>query len=146
MTELSKPDVQIVITNGMNTQTIEQLVSEHCDTVKTNTDIANKEIWFITNNIEDFLFTFELELKTPTRTAIVKRLIFLATLNPNWQQQLISPIKRGHRILCIAEKASARQAFWVLVWKYALYRELEKLWSQRKLSVLKSSQSKYFIN
>ena len=146
MTELSKPDVQIVITNGMNTQTIEQLVDDHCDSVETNTDLANKEIWFITNNIEDFLFTFELDLKTPTRTAIVKRLIFLATFTPNWQKQLLDPIKRGHRILCIAEKASVRQAFWVLVWKYALSRELEKFWSQRKLSVLQSSQSKYFIN
>ena len=146
MTELSKPDVQIVITNGMNRETIEQLVYEHCDLVKTNTDLANKEIWFITNNIEDFLFTFELDRKTPTRTAIVKRLIFLATLTPNWQQQLIGPIKRGRRILCISEKASVRQTFWVFVWKYALYRELEKFWSQRKSSVLKSSQSKYFIN
>jgi hypothetical protein len=146
MTELSKPDLQIIFTNGMNTQTIEQLVSEHCDSVKTNTDLANKEIWFIANNIEDFFFVFEFDLKTPTRTAINKRIIFLATLTPNWQKQLINPIKRGRRILCIANKASVRQAFWILVWKYALSRELEKFWSQRKSSVLKSSQSKYFIN
>ena len=146
MTELSKPDVQIIFTNGMNTQTIEQLVSEHCNTVKTNTDLANKDIWVITNTIEDFFFAYELDLKTPTGTAIVKRLIFLATLTPNWQKQLIDPIKRGRRVLCVAEKASVRQAFWVLVWKYALYKELEKFWWQRKSSVLKSNQSKYFIN
>lgn len=144
--ELSKPDIQIIVTNGMNTQTIQQLVSEHCDSVETNTDLANREIWFIADNIEDFLFTFELKLETPTRTAINKRVIFLATLDPNWQQQLIDPVKRGRRILCISKKASVRQTFWVFVWKYALYRKLEKFWSQRKLSVLKSSQSKYFIN
>ena len=146
MMQSFNPDLQIIFANGMNRETIEQLVDEHCDTVKTNTDLANKEIWFITNTVEDFLFTLELELKTPTRTAIVKRLIFLATLTPNWQQQLISPIKQGRRILCISEKALVRQTFQVFVWKYALYRELEKFWSQRKSSLLKSSQSKYFIN
>lgn len=142
--QLSKPDVQIIITSGMNPQTIEQLVSEHCNSVKTNTDLANKEIWFIADNIEDFLFAFELNMKTPIKTEIVKRIIFLNTLTPNWQKQLINHIKRGRRILCIAEKASVRQTFWVLVWKYTLYRELERFWSQRKLFVLKSSHSKHF--
>ena len=146
MMELSKPDVQIIFANGMNPRTIEQLVSEHCNTVKTNTDLANREIWFIADNLEDFFFTLELDMKTPIETAIVKRIIFLATHTPNWQEQLINPIKRGRRVLCVAKKASVRQTFWVLVWKYALYRELEKFWSQRKSSVLKSSQSKYFIN
>ena len=146
MMQSFNPDLQIIFANGMNRETIEQLVYEHCDLVKTNTDLANKEIWFITNNIEDFLFTFELELSTPTRTAINKRLIYLATLTPNWQRQLIGPVQQGRRILCISEKASVRHTFWIFVGKYALYRELEKFWSQRKLSVLKSSQSKYFIN
>jgi hypothetical protein len=144
--QLSKPDVQIIITSGMNPQTIEQLVSEHCNSVKTNTDLANKEIWFIADNIEDFLFAFELNMKTPIKTEIVKRIIFLNTLTPNWQKQLINQIKRGRRILCIAEKASVRQTFWVLVWKYTLYRELESFWSQRKLFVLKSIHSKHLIN
>jgi bisphosphoglycerate-dependent phosphoglycerate mutase len=130
----------------MNPQTIEQLVSEHCNSVKTNTDLANKEIWFIADNIEDFLFAFELNMKTPIKTEIVKRIIFLNTLTPNWQKQLINQIKRGRRILCIAEKASVRQTFWVLVWKYTLYRELETFWSRRKLFVLKSIHSKHLIN
>jgi bisphosphoglycerate-dependent phosphoglycerate mutase len=130
----------------MNPQTIEQLVSEHCNSVKTNTDLANKEIWFIADNIEDFLFAFELNMKTPIKTEIVKRIIFLNTLTPNWQKQLINQIKRGRRILCIAEKASVRQTFWVLVWKYTLYRELESFWSRRKLFVLKSIHSKHLIN
>jgi hypothetical protein len=146
MMQLSKSDVQIIITNGMNNQTIKQFVSEHCDSVKTNTDLANKEIWFITDNIEDFFFAFELDMKTPTGIAIVKRLIFLATLTPNWQKQLLDPIKRGRRILCIAEKASVRQTFWVLVWKYSLYKALEKYWLQRKSSVLESIHSKHFID
>ena len=140
--ELFKPDVQIIFANGMNRETIEQLVYEHCNAVKTNTDLANKEIWFITNTIEEFLFIFELKLSTAIGTPIVKRLIYLATLTPNWQQQLIGPIKQGRRILCISEKAAVRQTFWVFVWKYALYRELEKFWSQKKSSLLKSSQSK----
>ncbi|MCC5670322.1 hypothetical protein LC653_42705 [Nostoc sp. CHAB 5784] len=144
--QLSKSDIQIIITSGMNPQTIEQLVSQHCDSVKTNTDLANKEIWFITDNIEDFLFAFELNMKTPIKTVIVKRIIFFATLTPNWQKQLINYIKRGRRILCIAEKASVRQTFWVLVWKYILYRELERFWSQRKLSVLKSSHSRHLVD
>jgi bisphosphoglycerate-dependent phosphoglycerate mutase len=130
----------------MNPQTIEQLVSEHCNSVKTNTDLANKEIWFIADNIEDFLFAFELNMKTPIKTEIVKRIIFLNSLTPNWQKQLINQIKRGRRILCIAEKASVRQTFWVLVWKYTLYRELESFWSRRKLFVLKSIHSKHLIN
>lgn len=144
--QLSKSDVQIIVTSGMNPQTIEQLVSEHCGSVKTNTDLANKEIWFITNNIEEFFFALELNMKTPIKTAIVKRIIFLATLTPNWQRQLINHIKRGRRILCITEKASVRQTFWLLVWKYILYRELERFWLQRKLSVLKSNQNKHLIN
>lgn len=144
--QLSKPDVQIIFMSGMNTQTIKQLVSELCDSVKTNTDLANKEIWLIADKIEDCLFAFELNMKTPINTAIVKRIIFLTTLTPNWQEQLINHIKRGRRLLCIAEKASVRQTFWVLVWKYILYRELERFWLQKKLSVLKSSHSKHLID
>lgn len=125
---------------------IQQFVSEHCDSVKTNTDLANKELWFITDNIEDFFSAFELDMKTPTGIAIVKRLIFLATLSPNWQKQLIDPIKRGRRILCIAEKAWVQQTFWMLIWRYSLYRTLEKFWLQRKLSMLESFYGKHFID
>ena len=146
MNKPPKADVQIIFVNGMNPQTIEQHVSEHCDSVKTNSDLANKEIWFVADNIEDFLSTKKLKLKTPTGTPINKRLIYLATLTPNWQQQLIGRIKRGRRILCISEKAAVRQAFGIFVWKYTLYEKLEKFWSQRKSSLLKSSQSKHFIN
>lgn len=146
MMQLSKPDVQIILMSGMNTQTIKQLVSEHCDSVKTNTDLASKEIWFIADNIEDFFFAYELNMKTPIKTEIVKRIVFLTTLTPNWQKQLINHIKRGRRILCITEKASVRQTFWILVWQYTLYKELERFLSQRKLLLLKSSLRKRLIN
>jgi hypothetical protein len=126
MSPLLNSDLQIVLMDRMNPKTVEQVVSDHLQSVATNTDLANKEIWFVAQNIEDFIFAFESDMQTPTGTAINKRLIFLATPSPNWQEQLIHPIHRGRRILCITDNARVRRVFWVLVWQLQLKRQLDR--------------------
>lgn len=128
-------DVLVIFPAGINPNLLETMISEHLKTVKTNTDITRKEIWFVCNKLEDFLQAYQRQWDTP----INKRVILIANAKPDFQK-MIKLIKSDRRLVCLGP-LRIRFTLWMLIASNQFKRKITDYLSHSLKALQKKTDS-----
>ena len=109
--KLTKTDVLVLFVDAIDSDLMKETIQEFLASVRTNTHLMKKEIYFITSNWTDFVLAWQFTLTTPTGTSINKRLIYVTELEPDWTV-IQKGLKRDQRIFVLTSNLRVWLAFW----------------------------------
>jgi hypothetical protein len=123
--KLTKTDVLVLFVDAIDSDLMKETIQEFLASVRTNTHLMKKEIYFITSNWTDFVLAWQFTLTTPTGTSINKRLIYVTELEPDWTV-IQKGLKRDQRIFVLTSNLRVWLAFWGQVLNLTIQERFNK--------------------
>lgn len=123
--KLTKTDVLVLFVDAIDSDLMKETIQEFLASVRTNTHLMKKEIYFITLNWTDFVLAWQFTLTTPTGTPINKRLIYVTELEPDWTV-IQKGLKRDQRIFVLTSNLRVWLAFWGQVLNLTIQERFNK--------------------
>ena len=126
--KLTKTDVLVLFVDAIDSDLMKETIHEFLASVRTNTHLMKKEIYFITSNWTDFVLAWQFTLTTPTGTPINKRLIYVTELEPDWTA-IQKGLKRDQRIFVLTSNLRVWLAFWGQVLNLTIQERFNKTYT-----------------
>jgi hypothetical protein len=126
--KLTKTDVLVLFVDAIDSDLMKETIQEFLASVRTNTHLMKKEIYFITSNWTDFVLAWQFTLTTPTGTPINKRLIYVTELEPDWTV-IQKGLKRDQRIFVLTSNLRVWLAFWGQVLNLTIQERFNKTYT-----------------
>lgn len=126
--KLTKTDVLVLFVDAIDSDLMKETIHEFLASVRTNTHLMKKEIYFITSNWTDFVLAWQFTLTTPTGTSINKRLIYVTELEPDWTV-IQKGLKRDQRIFVLTSNLRVWLAFWGQVLNLTIQERFNKTYT-----------------
>lgn len=126
--KLTKTDVLVLFVDAIDSDLMKETIQEFLASVRTNTHLMKKEIYFITSNWTDFVLAWQFTLTTPTGTSINKRLIYVTELEPDWTV-IQKGLKRDQRIFVLTSNLRVWLAFWGQVLNLTIQERFNKTYT-----------------